>query len=660
MNKKNKISVILIFVTFFLLIGITKCQAAGNLHLRNLDFDVNIKEDGSMDVTETWNISIENTNTLFKTFKTDRKKYSSISNVHVSEIYQGIESKFNQVDSLMYHVTRNCYYGLINNEGNFEIAWGVGLDDSSAMKTYKISYTVKDAIAKYSDYAELYWQFVGSDFEISSSKVTGTITLPKNVSSKEDIRVWGHTEDLNGEIYVTGLNQIKFELTSFNPGRYIEIRTLFPTEIISSSNRTYSKNVLQEVISEETEWANEANLRRENRQKTKNKISIFFVVIALIISFFIFRKALKNFKKAAKMKKIIPTINLEYYREMPRKDATPSQALFLYKNATKMFTPTEMGRIFSASLLNLSLKKCIEFEKEPEEKNNIKIKILKREVDNINIAKSEKEVLEFILGAAGSKDYITIKEIQKYMKSYSRRVIRTKEDIEKSTKKELKEKNIYNEEEAMEKESFFSNFYAIIVFVLFMSIALFPILLASMNIKIAMIGVIALIISIILNVISSIKYERKLNPLTQEGTNEKIMWKGLKKYMEDFSMLDKREVPELVIWEEFLVYATAFGIADKVLKQLKIVYKDLDNMDFGANSYMYLMINTDFSSSFSNAISSAVTSSYAQNYSSSYSSGSGFGGGFSGGGGGGRWPEVVEEVDNTSFPVIKNLTRKEK
>lgn len=136
-----------------------------------------------------------------------------------------------------------------------------------------------------------------------------------------------------------------------------------------------------------------------------------------------------------------------------------------------------------------------------------------------------------------------------------------------------------------------------------------------------------------------------MNPFTEQGLNEREMWKGLKKYMEDFSMLDKREVPELAIWEEFLVYATVFGIADKVLKQLKIVYQELgENFNISDYGYMYLMMNTNFSSNFSSAMDSAISSAY----SSTYSSGTGGGGGFSGGGGGGRWPEVAEEADNAS------------
>jgi len=76
----------------------------------------------------------------------------------------------------MYHVTQDCYYGLKNSDGQFEIAWGVGLDNGYGTREYQISYKVIDAIAKYDDYAELYWKFIGSDFEISTNKVTGRIS----------------------------------------------------------------------------------------------------------------------------------------------------------------------------------------------------------------------------------------------------------------------------------------------------------------------------------------------------------------------------------------------------------------------------------------------------------------------------------------------------
>ena len=118
----------------------------------------------------------------------------------------------------------------------------------------------------------------------------------------------------------------------------------------------------------------------------------------------------------------------------------------------------------------------------------------------------------------------------------------------------------------------------------------------------------------------------------------KEKWIGLKKYMEDFSLLEEKEVPAIVVWEKFLVYATAFGVADKVLKQLKTVYPNIDEIDtIGTSSSLYFMYHSNFTSSFNSSINSSI--------SSTYSSGSGSGGGFSGGGGGGRWPEVAVVED---------------
>ena len=546
----------------------------------------------------------------------------------------------------MYHVTKDCYYGLKNNDGNFEIAWGVGLDDSRATKKYKISYKVNDAIAKYQDYAELYWQFVGSDFEVSAGNVTGTITLPQNATSKDDIKVWGHTEGLNGEIYATSTNKIDFDVNNFRAGRYIEIRTLFPTSIVTSSSRTYSKNRLDEVVSEETVWANEANSRRQMAENVQKLATGIFIVVVAIVDILLFKNAIKIRKQASEKVKIQPSQELEYFREMPRKNATPAQAVYLYNETLSTVSTNQMGNIFSATLLNLCLKKYIEFEENPNDKKNIIIKILDKKADD-SLEKTETYILQYIGRAAKENSQTTIKEIEKYMKNHSSQLITLKDNIEKSSIEELEKNDLYNKNEAKEKSKYDNNSvfnFSMIIVIGFILFGLLPVLIEYINTKIMLFGVFSLIILYIFKGLSIRKYAKTINVYTQKGIDEKQMWRGLKKYMEDFSMLDKREIPEIVIWEQFLVYATAFGIADKVIKQLKAVYKELGrSFDFDNSSYgyMYFMTNNNFSSSFTNSMSSAFTSAYASNYSSSYSSGSGGGGGFSGGGGGGRWPEAV-------------------
>ena len=119
---------------------------------------------------------------------------------------------------------------------------------------------------------------------------------------------------------------------------------------------------------------------------------------------------------------------------------------------------------------------------------------------------------------------------------------------------------------------------------------------------------------------------------TLQGWEEHERWNGLKKYMEDFSLLKEREIPELALWEKFMVYATAFGIAEKVLKQLKVAYPQLTD-EYMMNHYrtMYYMNTFNVGREFGSSMSRGYQS-YA---SSRMSSGSGGGGGFSGGGGGG-------------------------
>lgn len=633
---------ILIFLFAFLIIGNVKSMASGDLFLKQLNFDAKINYDGSMDVVETWNIDIEETNTLYKTFKTDSTKYSGITNVQVSDITNGTQKSFKEINTLMYHVTKDCYYGMKNDDGDFEIAWGVGLDNSSATRKYQISYTVEDAVEKYSDYAQLYWQFVGEDFEISSSKITGTITLPTDAKNKDQIKVWGHTEDLNGEIYAREQNKIIFKVNNFRAGRYVEVRTLFPTDMIISSTRgDESKTILDEVVEEETIWANEANSRRAMKNFINWAIVIAIDIALIFLCLLFIKNMIKNMKRLKNLKKFIPTEDILYFREMPRENSTPAEAIYMYKKIKSELQSNDLGKMFSATLLDLKLKKVIDFQvmKDQKAKEVITIKILdKAAIGNLE-NKDEKAILDFLLGAftVNNKEEITVKELQAYIKNHSSKILALQSDIKEGTKAGLRKNNLMDkaEEEKYQKVTgALIGYIVALVFTITGGFILFGIL---ENIYL-LIGVIPFILLSIINLILKSVELSRINVFTQEGVNESEKWKGLKKYMEEFSMLDKREVPEIEIWEKFLVYATAFGIADKVLKQLKIVYPDIENsMNINTYPSMYLMMNTDFSRNFTDSISSSM--------SSAYSSASGGGGGFSGGGGGGRRPEVAEVVD---------------
>lgn len=110
---------------------------------------------------------------------------------------------------------------------------------------------------------------------------------------------------------------------------------------------------------------------------------------------------------------------------------------------------------------------------------------------------------------------------------------------------------------------------------------------------------------------------------------------GLKLYLEEFSKMDTKEVLEVHIWDEYLMFAYLFGIADKVAKQLKNMYPEIiEQMDFDYDTIIFI----NYMSTRSVSVASSARSA-AQSYSSggggfSSGGGGGFSGGFSGGGGG--------------------------
>ena len=111
--------------------------------------------------------------------------------------------------------------------------------------------------------------------------------------------------------------------------------------------------------------------------------------------------------------------------------------------------------------------------------------------------------------------------------------------------------------------------------------------------------------------------------------NEAIHLKGLKKYLKNYTKIADREILEVELFEEYLIYAQIFGIAKKVRKNFEKLYPDLASRasfkDYDSINY----INRISYKTVRNADSARTT---AISVTSSYSSG---GGGFSSGGGGG-------------------------
>ncbi len=133
------------------------------------------------------------------------------------------------------------------------------------------------------------------------------------------------------------------------------------------------------------------------------------------------------------------------------------------------------------------------------------------------------------------------------------------------------------------------------------------------------------------------KYKNVMDDVLYEDSKKLY---GLKLFLEDFSSIDTKEVIEVHLWDEYLMFAYLFGIADKVAKQLKNMYPEyIESLDNNIDFDTILFFNTISTRSISAANSARASAESYSSYSSGgggFSSGGGGGGSFGGGGGGSR------------------------
>lgn len=228
------------------------------LLLNKLNFDIRLNSNGSMEVTEIWEIDIKDTNTLFKTFKWD-----DITNVNVSEIKENGEKKeFSKINEEMYHVTENCFYALKNRDEEFEIAWGVNAQNEK--KKYQISYTVDNAVKVYNDCSELYWQFIGNSFSIPVESIKGKIIILNEEQNIDGINYWLHSNS-KGTIKKDN-TIIAFSGEDIGRKERLEIRLAMPKGFFKNDN-IINKDRLVQIQNQEKE------VTITNNQNTFNDVN---------------------------------------------------------------------------------------------------------------------------------------------------------------------------------------------------------------------------------------------------------------------------------------------------------------------------------------------------------------------------------------------------
>lgn len=134
------------------------------------------------------------------------------------------------------------------------------------------------------------------------------------------------------------------------------------------------------------------------------------------------------------------------------------------------------------------------------------------------------------------------------------------------------------------------------------------------------------------------KYAVSTSKLNEAGQAEARKVIGFKKYLSDFTLSKERTTAEVGLWQDYLIFASLFGIADKVAKELKDINPKMFEEAVGMDPYTYVNVMR-MSNSLANSITNAkIAAQQAEARArGGYGGHSSFGGGggFSGGGFGG-------------------------
>lgn len=564
-------------------------------------------------------------------------------------------------------------YVLTNNYNG--VKYRIYNPSKGKVRGFYIEYIIQNSAVLHQDVGEAYLNLFDSLTEYVGY-LEMQIHIPNN---KNLLRGWAHGP-LTGEISLESNELIKVIASDISPNNPIDVRFVFDKDVIKGQNKTTSVIALEKIIAVETERANQANAEREaiklelereaisavskaesnpTRDNYENAlISINYLSEGTLKTELLSRLQLvleKVEAEESKLRKFFTTISIAwilgllvlgkiFYHKYDKEYKAEFKGTY-YRDFPAEYGPEILAYLLkldvgseelSSSLMNLIYKKAILFEEQTVGKRNKKTYLLTPNIEGKKLTLQERELIAFLLNDKAT----TLDEIQKKAKRNYERFISGYQIWKEQALDAAKKEQFY---ESHKSKKVLCTIYALFGFGIIFWNKVNPY--HSYN------WLNVLIIS--LSIIGTV-YFLGCTKKTQKGTDHYHKWMGLKKFLKDFSNMDKRELPEVALWERYLVYAMPLGCAKKLAKDMEIRIKEIDqNM---LSEYMFdinymgrmiainHIINQSISSSVSAAYSAQTRQQLSDISSSSSSSGGGFGGGFSsgggsggGGGGGGRF-----------------------
>lgn len=522
-------------------------------------------------------------------------------------------------------------YGVYTKTKNSEGVDIMSYQPSSYARASLITYTLKDLVVVHNDIAEIAHDFIGTDYAEEINNLIIRINLP---SSSKELRIFSHGP-LNGNNRIIDDKSVEITYKRLPKNNPVDARVVFDKSLVTKATKKSNADGLNKILEVEKERANYANKLRESARKREKMLQTLAIIMEILLGIWLIGLIAIVYKFYNKNdKEYRSDFDGKYFRDFPE-EYTPSTVSYLMNKSINNLS-------FNAGILDLIRKKAITIEEVTIDKKGLfknkqqKDYKLSRNM-NFNLdtlSTSEKKLFNLLIGTVGNGDYVILGDMKEFSKDYdnAKRLISGYDSWRYACESEAETEEFY---ENTKKEKTNCILYSLI----FIPITFLALLCGSNMGRVLLMDLFGIL---------AIIYFSSATKRTKKGNEQYHKWKGLKNFLADFGRLDEKDLPEIKLWERYLVYATMFGLAVKVQNAMKMNLERMnysDNIDFTYlyfdNYYFSNLMTNAVNSSFSSArgtISTHELASSSDSSSGGYGGGSSFGGGgFGGGSGGGRF-----------------------
>jgi uncharacterized membrane protein len=499
--------------------------AAKSYDFPNVQIDARVDPDGSLWITERRTFSFDG-EFSWATYTLERHGWTGVTDVTVAD-EQGRYAATSTGAPRSYQVTFS--------EREMAVKWHFTAADEE--KTFTIEYRVAGAVKRYRDTAELFWRFVGSDWEVPTRLVNIAVRIPG--ASRDDLRAWGHGP-LNGVVDLHA-EAVALRVEDLDPQTLVEARILFPASLVPGA-ALIDADGLARILGEEARLAREANLLR---MTPLLNLALFPAALgaALLFWFILYLRRGKEHR-----------IRLEqpYLREPP---ATYRPAIL----GALLRWGTPSGVDFAASIMDLARRGYVMIQQEGDDV----FRFTRVDRPEASLSGSDHAALALLFRWAKGAG-ITDKEFRSasWRQGDAVRMFRAwQHAVEAEARKER-----FFDEESRRLQTRLDRAFPIV--------ALGGIILTLLIIIQFRLWLVTGFVAFPLAAGFLTMLKGPLARRSVAGATHLAQWRAFRRFLRDFSTLEDAPPPAIALWEIYLPYAVSLGVADRVIRQFPKVYRE--------------------------------------------------------------------------------------